>query len=329
MFLFHWAPQASGWSLGGTKVASTYTCDFGCCGFGHRMNIILDAYLAVNKTLAVGWGLCGDDVSNIFGELFKATPSIKPNLAPYDPPNTDCIREDVKGQTPYFYSKRGIALLDTLARNLNPSMQERVDQFKADVNWDSTPVIGFYVRAGNLNRSLASEQPVGDIDFVRKGRSLGNDSTVFIRRHLEQLKILAALQGYGDDYRIFLATDEETIQDVFMREAGPARGIVRPQVRPFFIFSRRTNPTQGVRVYSHHGPIRCRECGYILMMDQSDAGSLYIASSSGTPNSHSLLLFAAVIRSRCGNLYIALSSFIPNSPRGSRGGLEGVYRGGL
>eukprot|EP00959_Pyramimonas_sp_CCMP1952_P165304 3455553-Pyramimonas_sp.AAC.4 len=34
-----------------------------------------------------------------------------------------------------------------------------------------------------------------------------------------------------------------------------------------------TNQTQAARVYSHDGPIRRNRRGYILMMDQSDAGS--------------------------------------------------------
>eukprot|EP00976_Prorocentrum_cordatum_P079643 1183639-Prorocentrum_minimum.AAC.9 len=37
--------------------------------------------------------------------------------------------------------------------------------------------------------------------------------------------------------------------------------------------SQRTNQMQEARVYSHHGPIRCRKRGYILTTDQSDAGS--------------------------------------------------------
>eukprot|EP00976_Prorocentrum_cordatum_P074125 1181393-Prorocentrum_minimum.AAC.3 len=40
----------------------------------------------------------------------------------------------------------------------------------------------------------------------------------------------------------------------------------------------RTNQTQESWVYSHDGPIRCRSCGYILTMDQSDAGIMGIFS---------------------------------------------------
>eukprot|EP00959_Pyramimonas_sp_CCMP1952_P400448 8390888-Pyramimonas_sp.AAC.1 len=40
------------------------------------------------------------------------------------------------------------------------------------------------------------------------------------------------------------------------------------------IFSRRTNQTQEAWVYSHNGPTRRRKRGYILMMNQSDAGSV-------------------------------------------------------
>eukprot|EP00959_Pyramimonas_sp_CCMP1952_P082373 1721140-Pyramimonas_sp.AAC.1 len=39
------------------------------------------------------------------------------------------------------------------------------------------------------------------------------------------------------------------------------------------IFSRCTNKAQEARVYSHDGPIMRRKRGYILMMDQSGAGS--------------------------------------------------------
>eukprot|EP00976_Prorocentrum_cordatum_P083492 1185273-Prorocentrum_minimum.AAC.2 len=35
-------------------------------------------------------------------------------------------------------------------------------------------------------------------------------------------------------------------------------------------------------VYSYDGPIRCRTCGYILMMDQSDAGR----ACRGTTSAH-------------------------------------------
>eukprot|EP00959_Pyramimonas_sp_CCMP1952_P033386 700795-Pyramimonas_sp.AAC.1 len=38
------------------------------------------------------------------------------------------------------------------------------------------------------------------------------------------------------------------------------------------IFSEWTNRTQAARVCSRHGPIGCRPRGYILVMDQSDAG---------------------------------------------------------
>eukprot|EP00959_Pyramimonas_sp_CCMP1952_P395306 8283097-Pyramimonas_sp.AAC.1 len=44
------------------------------------------------------------------------------------------------------------------------------------------------------------------------------------------------------------------------------------------IFSRRTNRTQEVRVYSHDGPSRRGKCGYILTTDQTDAGSAGIFS---------------------------------------------------
>eukprot|EP00976_Prorocentrum_cordatum_P068418 1179125-Prorocentrum_minimum.AAC.2 len=44
------------------------------------------------------------------------------------------------------------------------------------------------------------------------------------------------------------------------------------------IFSRRTNQTQEVWVYSHDGPIKLRKCGYILTMNQSDAVSVGIFS---------------------------------------------------
>eukprot|EP00976_Prorocentrum_cordatum_P074343 1181481-Prorocentrum_minimum.AAC.5 len=43
------------------------------------------------------------------------------------------------------------------------------------------------------------------------------------------------------------------------------------------IFSRRTNRTQEVRVYSHDGPIGHRKCGYILTTDLSDTGSAGIS----------------------------------------------------
>eukprot|EP00976_Prorocentrum_cordatum_P113281 1195673-Prorocentrum_minimum.AAC.4 len=46
------------------------------------------------------------------------------------------------------------------------------------------------------------------------------------------------------------------------------------------ISSRRTNRTQGVRVYSHDGPIGCRACGCLLTTDQSDAGRAGVFSTS-------------------------------------------------
>eukprot|EP00959_Pyramimonas_sp_CCMP1952_P274416 5736181-Pyramimonas_sp.AAC.1 len=42
------------------------------------------------------------------------------------------------------------------------------------------------------------------------------------------------------------------------------------------IFPRWTNQTQEVWVYSHDGPIRRRNFGYIPTMDQSDSGSMGI-----------------------------------------------------
>eukprot|EP00959_Pyramimonas_sp_CCMP1952_P371013 7769887-Pyramimonas_sp.AAC.1 len=36
----------------------------------------------------------------------------------------------------------------------------------------------------------------------------------------------------------------------------------------------RTNPMQEAWIHFHDGPIICRKCGYILMTDQSDAGSV-------------------------------------------------------
>eukprot|EP00976_Prorocentrum_cordatum_P046585 941240-Prorocentrum_minimum.AAC.1 len=44
------------------------------------------------------------------------------------------------------------------------------------------------------------------------------------------------------------------------------------------MFSRRTNQTQGVQVYSHGGPIRRSERKCILTADQSDAGSAGVFS---------------------------------------------------
>jgi hypothetical protein len=55
--------------------------------------------------------------------------------------------------------------------------------------------------------------------------------TEFLQRHMKQLARLAEHLGYADNYRIFLATDTQAMQETFMRVAGPARGIIRPQVQ--------------------------------------------------------------------------------------------------
>eukprot|EP00976_Prorocentrum_cordatum_P045738 923878-Prorocentrum_minimum.AAC.1 len=47
---------------------------------------------------------------------------------------------------------------------------------------------------------------------------------------------------------------------------------------PSTLFSRWTNQTQKAWVYSRDGPIRRRKHGYILTMDQSDAGSAGVLS---------------------------------------------------
>ena len=124
-----------------------------CCGFGHRLGIVYDAHVTANKTLAVGWGPCGPDVSNVFGEMFTATPDIVPNLEPFDVENADCNKHGVQGNAPFFYSKHSLGIFRNLSLNLHPSMQQRLKEFKAEVQWASTPVIGLYVRAG--------EPPVG------------------------------------------------------------------------------------------------------------------------------------------------------------------------
>ena len=72
---------------------------------------------------------------------------------------------------------------------------------------------------------------MADQDFINKKRTLGVEPAEFFRRHLSQLSKLAELLGYGDDYRVFLATDQQEMQAAFMEVAGPARGIVRKQVR--------------------------------------------------------------------------------------------------
>jgi hypothetical protein len=133
--------------------ASTFPCDVMCCGFGHRFAVVWEGYdmaRDLNKTLAVGWGPCRSNVSNIFGKMFTPTPYVHPSLDSFPKWQKDgCTAHGATGANPYKFPKRGLELFDTLARNVDPAMQERVHKFKAEVNWASTPVIGIYVRAGD------------------------------------------------------------------------------------------------------------------------------------------------------------------------------------
>eukprot|EP00240_Pyramimonas_obovata_P004992 CAMPEP_0118938502 /NCGR_PEP_ID=MMETSP1169-20130426/26167_1 /TAXON_ID=36882 /ORGANISM="Pyramimonas obovata, Strain CCMP722" /LENGTH=404 /DNA_ID=CAMNT_0006882459 /DNA_START=373 /DNA_END=1583 /DNA_ORIENTATION=+ len=195
------------------------------------MSLVYRFYTAAsqveNRQLAVGWGPCGHNVTNLFGELFTATPHAVPNVKPLDAKTTvDCESQVPELSENHYFSEDETAFFDTLSRNLHPSMQERLNNFKAEVNWASTPVLALYVRGGNMNNALL---PTSDQDFVTKKRGLGMELEEYIQRHLEQLGNLADVLGYGDNYRIFLATDEKVIQETFMRLAGPARGIIRPQ----------------------------------------------------------------------------------------------------
>eukprot|EP00959_Pyramimonas_sp_CCMP1952_P181379 3792494-Pyramimonas_sp.AAC.2 len=84
----------------------TFHCEVMCCGFGHRMAVVLEAYVsacdlrvvhmhdpcfcamhlisatclyhaarALNKTLAVSWGPCKEHTKNVFAALFARTNS--------------------------------------------------------------------------------------------------------------------------------------------------------------------------------------------------------------------------------------------------------------
>jgi len=215
----------------------TLHCEVRCCGFGHRMAVVMEAYhtaRALNKTLAISWGPCKEATKNVFAALFPragggdvigaSNQAITWN--PRSEAHNDCRKIVGRDQRTVKYNVAALDLFQQLGHQLAPMVQRQVDAFKS--SFEGFPIIGLHVRTGNL----APNDTVTDRDFNLKGRSIDMPIKLFLRRHLHQIHRLAVHMGYGERYKVFLSTDSLTMQKEFMAEAGPHRGVVRSQPFP-------------------------------------------------------------------------------------------------
>jgi hypothetical protein len=149
-----------------------------CCGLGHRMSKMVDAYFISrvrNFGLRVFWGFC-DETTEIFHHFFGAQP-----LAELESVNSTRWSLKINNESPCFsrfkrtgndtechcpqkYIEASGLFYTSLAQRFRK--QSEVEEFKRRHDFANHLVIGLHVRAGNGEQG----------DFVKKNRNLQNAS---------------------------------------------------------------------------------------------------------------------------------------------------------
>ena len=210
--------------------------DISCCGIGHRFEIMGSAARDLSPSpIEVNWGPC-EHSSNIFGELFKSNNA----FIPFNPSEGDLPFPEVR-----YLSSLGIdagqkkvpleverALVDLLLHKLSDKYMDKVQDFKNEVGWDETTVIGLHIRTGNvLNNTSTYERETTQLHRRVGGRlqeEIGLENALYL--YMKHARALAAKMGASsDNYRVLVVTDSNDVLETLGSMSGLPNWFHRPQ----------------------------------------------------------------------------------------------------
>jgi len=232
----------------------------GCCGIGHRLARMSNAYHAatrLNFALRGTWPSC--QKTNVYDHLFEALPSTMVGIRdqPYEQSNLVIkFQNEVPG---YTTVSRSIVEADLptslLQQNKNNETslkryqcntchnekiesdynfykdllrrfrkRDQVEKFQRDHQFANHTVIGMHVRAGNGEKG----------DFVHKQRDIPN-TTHFVETVRTRILKMVESQNWTDPPLLFLATDTPDMLHLF-QQAFHSNTVINmvqlPQIRP-------------------------------------------------------------------------------------------------
>lgn len=204
--------------------------DIQCCGVGDRL-VLMAAAAMINEgredtSTAVHWGPCSNHSKNVFGEIFKPVQKIVP-FQPLDgdPPYPEIgqygtMLEGIASKVKSSYDELPSAvkhnLCDLLSHGFTSEYMLKVEAFKSNHQWESSPVIGLHIRTGNsfdpTNKySKEIEHIHGRVGGVLQKR-LGLEGALQV--YINHVVELAKEMGLSQNFRVFVVGDSPVIFEI-------------------------------------------------------------------------------------------------------------------